>query len=516
MYSKRVGIIGGGAAGINCAKNLLQHNHKVVLFESSSSIGGTWDLSNTNSSLYYNLSTNLPVQVMQFPDFCFSFPGVESLSFPTHREVFGYLKEYAAKFDVLSVVKFSSVVTEVLYNELEKKWELSYQHQPPSSSSSSSSALTTTENFDAIVVCNGHYSIPKLPDIPGLSLFEKKREVLHSHNYKLPEPFDKKKIVVFGAGASGVDISIDIAIHCPSSTVILSHHGAPFSKSSSSSSSSSPSSLPSSFIPKEEDISGYDGGAEALLYSGRISNLTQRPVINHIEEEERLRIHFEDETWADDVDVILFCTGYSYDFPFLKKQLERDGKEILEVSPRDVYPLYKHIFSIHHPSLSFVGLPWRVAPFPLFHYQTNFIASILSGEKTLPSPEEMLSDLQKDREERREKGLPEKYAQMMGEMQWEYCSTIASLSGQPLDFPIRKGIYSDCSAARRADPLTYRNRIYSSFGSGENDFTVTVPVLFFSFFFLFIISFSLISFLFFQFKQFSQPKYHQFLSLFFY
>lgn len=36
-------------------------------------------------------------------------------------------------------------------------------------------------------------------------------KVLHSHSYRYPEPFANKSIVVLGARASGVDISIELA-----------------------------------------------------------------------------------------------------------------------------------------------------------------------------------------------------------------------------------------------------------------------------------------------------------------
>lgn len=54
-------------------------------------------------------------------------------------------------------------------------------------------------------------------------------------------------------------------------------------------------------------------------------------------------------------DIILHCTGYKYHFPFL----ETNG--IVTVDDNRVGPLYKHVFPpAFAPSLSFVGLPWKV------------------------------------------------------------------------------------------------------------------------------------------------------------
>lgn len=36
-------------------------------------------------------------------------------------------------------------------------------------------------------------------------------KVMHSHSYRCPEPFAHQSVVVLGAGASGVDISFELA-----------------------------------------------------------------------------------------------------------------------------------------------------------------------------------------------------------------------------------------------------------------------------------------------------------------
>lgn len=56
-----------------------------------------------------------------------------------------------------------------------------------------------------------------------------------------------------------------------------------------------------------------------------------------------------------DIDVLLFCTGYSYDFPFLPADC---GVAVHD--SKQVAPLFEHVFSITDPTLAFVGLPWKV------------------------------------------------------------------------------------------------------------------------------------------------------------
>lgn len=47
---------------------------------------------------------------------------------------------------------------------------------------------TRTHEFDALVVCNGHYSEPNLPSIPGMESCQAFQ--MHSHNYRTPDRFE--------------------------------------------------------------------------------------------------------------------------------------------------------------------------------------------------------------------------------------------------------------------------------------------------------------------------------------
>ena len=60
------------------------------------------------------------------------------------------------------------------------------------------------------MVCNGHYSAPRRPALPGAELFPGR--VLHSHSYRTNAPYAGLTVVVIGASASGEDISREIAL----------------------------------------------------------------------------------------------------------------------------------------------------------------------------------------------------------------------------------------------------------------------------------------------------------------
>ncbi|CAK7339396.1 unnamed protein product [Dovyalis caffra] len=87
-------------------------------------------------------------------------------------------------------------------------------------------------------------------------------------------------------------------------------------------------------------------------------------------------------------DIILYCTGYKYHFPFLKTN------GIVTVDDNRVGPLYKHVFPpFLAPWLSFVGIPSKTLSFPTFEAQSKWIAGVLSGRILLPSQEEMMEDV---------------------------------------------------------------------------------------------------------------------------
>jgi Flavin-binding monooxygenase-like len=62
------------------------------------------------------------------------------------------------------------------------------------------------------------------------------------------------------------------------------------------------------------------------------------------------RITFADGSTAEDVDAVLFATGFEFSFPFLP-----------DVKPanRRIPGLYQHVFKIDNPSLAFIGMVRR-------------------------------------------------------------------------------------------------------------------------------------------------------------
>lgn len=96
-------------------------------------------------------------------------------------------------------------------------------------------------------------------------------------------------------------------------------------------------------------------------------------------------LRFSDGYIEKYVDHVLFCTGYLYTFPFLSSLTP-----LVEV-PNGSRPnnLFQHIFYYPQPTLTFIGLPLRIIPFPLSEAQAAVIARVYSGRLSLPALDDM-------------------------------------------------------------------------------------------------------------------------------
>ena len=129
-----------------------------------------------------------------------------------------------------------------------------------------------------------------------------------------------------------------------------------------------------------------------------------------------------------------------------------------------VSPLYKHLIHTQLPSLSFIGIPKKVTPFPMFDCQVRFVTAALDGTMPLPSREEMENDMQQDYEWRLSVGMPHRYAHEMAELQWRYNLELANLAGFS---PVPQSVQSLCDyvhATRVKELQVYKKRNYALVG----------------------------------------------------
>ncbi|XP_068436762.1 uncharacterized protein [Clinocottus analis] len=413
---RRVAVVGAGAAGLCAAKHILSRLDRFappVVFEIGDSVGGTWcyeERAGARSSMYRDLRTNLPKEVMMFPDFPFE---SQLSSFLPHQEVQRYLEKYCQKYNVLPHIRFNTMVEQVKPVVTQKEEEEEEEETTWEVTSSDPSGRQTTEAFDSVFVCSGHYSDPHVPHIPGMDRF--KGTVLHSHSYKCAEPFSGQSVVVLGARASGLDISIELA--GVGAQVTLSHGQPPLT---------------------------------CALPAG----IHQSSPVVSVEEDGSLRLQDGSTVAAE---VLMFCTGYRYRFPFL------DGPQLgLQVEDQLVAPLYRFLMPPAFPSLFFIGVCKLICPFPNFHCQ--FSLAVLDGSVSLPPRAQREAEARRALREKEERGVQRRHLLVLQDDQWEYYAALARAAGFPPLAPAVRSLYEEVWRRRREDSQSYRGRNYRMIG----------------------------------------------------
>ena len=181
----RLAVIGAGCAGLSAAKHGLAAGLEVVVFEQEAQLGGIWVFNpetgknqyglDIPSSMYKGLHTNLPKEIMGYPDF--AIPSQERSYIPSD-DILAFLNLYADKFNVREHIKFEHHVVRVT-PKLDDSWEIIVRNLPADK--------YEIFNFDCVLVCNGHYHTPAIPRYEGTKEFLGVQ--LHSLNYRCPEPF---------------------------------------------------------------------------------------------------------------------------------------------------------------------------------------------------------------------------------------------------------------------------------------------------------------------------------------
>ncbi|XP_035433179.1 senecionine N-oxygenase isoform X1 [Spodoptera frugiperda] len=374
----RVCVIGAGAAGLCAARHLLVEPcvSQLDILEQAPQLGGTWVYTENvgyddfglpiHTSMYKSLRTNLPKEIMGFPDF----PVPESdKSYLPAKDMLAFLKLYADKHGVTEKIKFRHHVQLVIPKQTPsgELWDVTYKNL--------TNGAIETKEYDYIFVCNGHYNTPFIPQIPGLKEF--KGDVMHSHDYRVPEVFAGKRVLTIGAGPSGMDIALELTD--VSKKVILSHH------------------------LKEQPRTEFP------------DNLQQKPDVERLEGN---KVYFLDGS-EDEVDVVFLCTGYMYNFPFLHKSCD------IVVEENCVEPLYKHVVNMKHPSMCFIGVPYYVCAFSMFDLQVRYYVRSMNGTFSLPTPEQMAEHWEEEKRDRAARGFTRRQAHMMGPDQEKYYASLA-------------------------------------------------------------------------------------------
>jgi len=148
--------------------------------------------------------------------------------------------------------------------------------------------------------------------------------------------------------------------------------------------------------------------------------------------------------------------GYEYSFPFLR------GGDRVPVDDNFVGPLYEDIFCPEREGLAFIGLPWKVVPFPQFQVQARLVARVLSGRggAGLPGRGDMLAACEERARGLQGEGRAKRHWHMQGAGQWEYNARLLRLCGEgEAGMPSwREHMYQETGRNKRSRPDEYRDQ----------------------------------------------------------
>lgn len=349
----RVCVIGAGASGLVAAKKLLDVGIEPVVHERNDEPGGNWLYGSPGSSVYRSTHLISSKRLTEFRDFPMP---AEWPPYISHAQALEYLRRYADHFGLLAHIRFGVEVTRCEREE-DGRWRVE------------TSAITSadTDRFDALVVANGHHRVPLLPRFQGH--FD--GEILHSHDYKVPEPFQGRRVVVVGAGNSGCDIAVELAgvaakvfhstrrgywyfpkflFGVPSDQFgdRLRRMGVPSRAFQFLAKTSAQMVLgpPQRFGLPKPDHAMFETHPivnSQLYYAIGHGKITPKPDIAHLDGR---KVAFADGS-EEEADAIVCATGYQLSFPFLDDRYLnlKDGRPVL----------YKNLFHPHIDNLFFLG-----------------------------------------------------------------------------------------------------------------------------------------------------------------
>ena len=394
-------MIGAGSSGITACQNLDERGVEFSCFEKGSDVGGIWRYRNDNgmSAAYRSLHINTSREMMEYS--AFPMP-VDYPDYPGHAEIAAYFEDFVDHFGLRDRVEFNTEVVSV--EPVESGWMVTVAGPEG----------RRTESFTDVMVCNGHHWNPRWPEpaFPGADGFT--GEQIHSHDYKTPEILEGKTVLILGIGNSATDIAVESS-RVADRTLLAMRRGAwivpkyifgiptdrlttfaPMTRMPLGVQSAmmrltlrltqgriTDSGLP---MPDHRPLHAHPTVSDELL--GRLGHgdITVKPNIDRFEGG---TVFFEDGS-SEDVDVVIFCTGYRITFPFL-------DSSVIDVTDNQV-ELYKRVVPVDRPGLYFIGLVQPLGPImPLSEAQASWVADLIAGQGALPDRSEMARDIALER-----------------------------------------------------------------------------------------------------------------------
>lgn len=369
-------IIGAGPAGLAAARAFLSRGLSPLVLEAHTGPGGIWDQGNDGSPMYDSAHFISSRDLSGFPGFPMprSFP-----DYPGHRLLLDYLNAFATAYGIDEHTRYGTRVLAARPDE--KGW-----------------TVTTTDGEEirasSLTVASGTTWTPSLP--AWASRFA--GEFMHSSDYRTPIALAGGRVLVVGAGNSGVDIACDLSrLARVSLSVRRGYHivpkhlmGLPADVIASRSRWMPTTVAQRTFArlvravvgrperhgwpePDHRLFESHPIVSDQLMHLLRHGDLDIRPDVASVEGRE---VRFRDGT-AEEFDVIIAATGYDYAIPYLPADLLewRQGRP----------QLWMQTFAANLPTFAAVGLgEFNGGAWPVFDQQARLVADVLVRRLTEP------------------------------------------------------------------------------------------------------------------------------------
>lgn len=176
-------VVGAGPAGLATSRELTRAGVQHIVLERGDQVGHTW------ANLYDSLVLHTARPLSALPGL--PFPPSTPL-FPTRRDLLAYLHRYADAFRV--PVKTGVAVTSLRRGD--GAWIAGTAEGP-------------VVHARAVVVATGIVANPSVPAIAERARFDGR--ILHSVEYRRPDGYKGRRVLVVGAGNSAGEISVELA-----------------------------------------------------------------------------------------------------------------------------------------------------------------------------------------------------------------------------------------------------------------------------------------------------------------
>ncbi|XP_054837409.1 flavin-containing monooxygenase 3-like [Eublepharis macularius] len=408
---QRVAIIGAGVSGLASIKACLEEGLEPICFERSDDIGGLWQFTDSavdgRASIYRSVFTNSCKEMTCFSDFPFpeDFP-----NYLHNTKLQEYIQMFAKHFDLVKYIKFKTLVIRVKKRPdftITGQWDVVTE----------TDGKVESDVFDGVMVCSGHHVYPNFPANSYAGIEKFKGRFFHSREYKGAENFKGKKVLVIGLGNSGCDIAVELSntasqvyLSSRSGSWVMSRvwdNGYPWdmvtiNRFDNFLGNILPTAITDWLYVKQMN-KWFDHENYSLMPLNR--TLRKEPVFNDelpscitcgtvvvkpsVKEFTETSAIFQDGTVQEDLDYVIFATGYSFAYPFM------DDESILKCRDNTV-TLYKSILppKLEKPTMGVIGLVQSLgATIPTADIQTRWFIRVFKGFCKLPSESSMMDDI---------------------------------------------------------------------------------------------------------------------------